>query len=130
METETPQSSASLKYCRDCGKQILERAEICPACGCRQAPPPRTNFFDGVSNTVGTATAGVDVGKVAMLLILNVLWNGLGNIVIGDRRGWGWGFLNWLFFIASVWMLGLPCIAFYIYCGVKGYEFLKSEATS
>jgi hypothetical protein len=23
------------KYCSECGKQILRRAEICPLCGCR-----------------------------------------------------------------------------------------------
>lgn len=28
------------KYCRDCGRVILLRAEICPHCGCRQLPPP------------------------------------------------------------------------------------------
>ncbi len=24
------------KYCKDCGKIIMSRAEICPHCGCRQ----------------------------------------------------------------------------------------------
>ncbi len=28
-----------MKYCRDCGEQILDNAEICPKCGCRQTPP-------------------------------------------------------------------------------------------
>lgn len=27
------------KYCRDCGRGILSRAEICPHCGCRQRSP-------------------------------------------------------------------------------------------
>lgn len=28
-----------MKYCRDCGAQILDNAEICPSCGCRQINP-------------------------------------------------------------------------------------------
>ncbi len=28
-----------MKYCRDCGEQILDNAEICPKCGCRQTSP-------------------------------------------------------------------------------------------
>ncbi len=28
-----------MKYCRDCGAQILDNAEICPKCGCRQLFP-------------------------------------------------------------------------------------------
>lgn len=26
----------NMKYCRDCGAEILDNAEICPKCGCRQ----------------------------------------------------------------------------------------------
>jgi hypothetical protein len=33
-------ATTTMKYCADCGKQILRRAEICPHCGCRQLPPP------------------------------------------------------------------------------------------
>jgi Zinc finger, C3HC4 type (RING finger) len=28
---------SSHKFCSECGKQILRRAEICPLCGCRVA---------------------------------------------------------------------------------------------
>jgi hypothetical protein len=38
-ETEGGEATTSMKYCADCGKQILRRAEICPHCGCRQLPP-------------------------------------------------------------------------------------------
>lgn len=30
-----------MKYCRDCGAEILDNAEICPKCGCRQMPPTK-----------------------------------------------------------------------------------------
>jgi len=26
----------NIKFCRDCGAEIFENAEICPKCGCRQ----------------------------------------------------------------------------------------------
>lgn len=32
-----------MKYCRDCGAQILDNAEICPNCGCRQIYPDYMN---------------------------------------------------------------------------------------
>lgn len=27
------------KFCRDCGEKILERAVVCPKCGCAQSSP-------------------------------------------------------------------------------------------
>jgi hypothetical protein len=36
--TASPDAATEMKYCADCGKQILRRAEICPHCGCRQLP--------------------------------------------------------------------------------------------
>ena len=64
---------------------------------------------------------------MAALLALNVLWNGLGNIAIGDRRGWGLGFLNWVFFILSLFTLFVPALAFYAVCGYLGYDFLRKQ---
>src|ERR1700741_250969 len=31
--------SLDQKYCTECGKVILRKAEICPGCGCRQSFP-------------------------------------------------------------------------------------------
>ena len=28
---------SEFKFCKECGKQIKRRAELCPLCGCRQA---------------------------------------------------------------------------------------------
>ena len=39
-ERAAPEPATKMKYCADCGKQILRRAEICPYCGCWQLPPP------------------------------------------------------------------------------------------
>ncbi|HTO16961.1 MAG TPA: NINE protein [Edaphocola sp.] len=34
------------KYCKDCGKVISKKAEICPNCGVRQMAPPQQAFVD------------------------------------------------------------------------------------
>lgn len=28
-----------MKYCSECGNELLDKAEICPRCGCRVSPP-------------------------------------------------------------------------------------------
>jgi hypothetical protein len=38
--TTTVECGPNQKYCRDCGKVIMKRAEICPGCGCRQIGVP------------------------------------------------------------------------------------------
>ena len=38
-----------MKYCRDCGAQILDNAEICPNCGCRQLNPGKRGYDPSVS---------------------------------------------------------------------------------
>jgi len=102
---------AHQKYCCDCGKLIFERAEICPNCGCRQLPPAQPS-----------------AGPVILLIVLNILWTGLGNLVIGDKRGWAYGFLNWLVLLASILTFGLASIAFFAYCSYQGYEYLRKTA--
>jgi hypothetical protein len=64
-------------------------------------------------------------GRMAVLLAFNFLWNGLGNIVVGDRRGWGYGFLNWVFIVVGWFTLFIPTVLFYAYCGYQGHEYLR-----
>lgn len=112
------------KYCTDCGKLILARAEICPGCGCRQA------LIQSAAPGYAMPPLRVDpaTGPMILLLALNVLWNGLGNIAIGDKRGWGFGFFNWVCFVASFFFFFIPCILFFAYCGFKGYQYLQSQS--
>lgn len=107
------------KYCTDCGKVILRRAEICPGCGCRQMT---------VQASCGVPAMPPNTGKIAVLIIGNVLWNGLGNLLIGDRRGWKWGFQNWGLVFISIFTFGIPCILGCIHFSLQGYEFLKSKS--
>lgn len=62
------------KYCSNCGSQIDVRAEICPECGVRQAPP-KTIKNNQEKNP-------------ALAALLSFLIVGLGQIYNGDvRRG-------------------------------------------
>ena len=106
------------KYCTDCGKVILRRAEICPGCGCRQM---------GASASFPLPSGPANTGTVMTLVIGNILWNGLGNLLIGDQRGWKWGFINWILIMASLPTLGIPCILGVIYFSIKGHEFIKAR---
>jgi hypothetical protein len=117
--------SPEQKYCSDCGSVILRKAEICPKCGCRQIPVQNTSVFTDAAATLSQSARNPITGPMILLLCLNVLWNGLGNLAVGDKRGWGYGFLNWVFFIASIFTAGIPCILFFAYCGYQGYQYLS-----
>jgi hypothetical protein len=127
-------ASQDEKYCMDCGKIILRRAEICPKCGCRQTPAgPLPNGQTYQTINPSQNFQGEFVGKMVLLIGLNVLWNGLGNVSVGDKRGWGYGFFNVVFFALSFFTVFVPCVLFFGYCGYMGYQFLlaqQSELTS
>jgi hypothetical protein len=132
--------SVDQKYCADCGKLILRRAEICPGCGCRQmAAPQDPSSLNFSATTSSLATSAGEVGKmlftpargaVLLLWVLNVFWCGLGNLAIGDSRGWKYGLTNWLFFVASFFTVGIPCMFFFVYCSYEGQQFLQKRATA
>lgn len=67
---------------------------------------------------------------MAILICLNILWNGLGNLAIGDKRGWGLGFFNWLVFALSIVTVVIPALLFFAYCGYAGYQFLLAQQGS
>ena len=58
---------------------------------------------------------------------LNVAWPGLGNIVIGDMRGWLYGLATWIFVFLSLFTFGIPLILFWGFCCYRGYEYAKSN---
>ena len=55
-------------FCRDCGESISARAEICPACGVRQRPPP---------SSLDAALAG---GNPFVAAALSAILPGLGQL--------------------------------------------------
>jgi hypothetical protein len=120
---------ADKKYCADCGKVILRRAELCPGCGCRQVSAPDTRQ-NGVTSIPLPELQSPFVKQMALLLILNFLWSGLGNLAIGDKRGWSLGFFNWLIFALSIFTLWIPSLLFFAFCGYAGYQFLTAQASA
>ncbi|HLK66958.1 MAG TPA: hypothetical protein VKU19_26175 [Bryobacteraceae bacterium] len=64
---------------------------------------------------------------MAVLIVLNILWSGLGNLVIGDKRGWGFGIVNWIVFAISIFTAFVPSILFFAYCTFQGYTYLRQE---
>jgi hypothetical protein len=139
MDQELPQSEGipvaspvlnqDQKFCMDCGKVILRRAEICPGCGCRQihAPAPvLSSQFAAIESQLQSPLAG----QMVILLVLNFLWNGLGNLAVGDKRGWSFGFINWVVFAISFFTAWIPSLLFFAYCGYAGYQFLLTKESN
>lgn len=47
--TEAGTKGPDEKYCSECAAVISAKAEICPKCGVRQAPPPHVRVLDVVA---------------------------------------------------------------------------------
>jgi hypothetical protein len=124
---EPHQSRPDDKFCVECGKSLRRRAEICPYCGCRQMPSSSPSAWSGLSNG-GPEVGSSFVTQMAILILLNVLWSGLGNLAIGDKRGWGFGFLNWVVLVVSWFTLFIPSVLFFVYCSIQGYTYLQSKS--
>lgn len=121
--------SAEQKYCSDCGNVILRRAEICPKCGCRQLPAAATRGAQ--SNPFSVNLPNAD-GILPMMSVIvgNLFWAGLGNLLVGNKEGWKFGLATWIFvvMIALVPPIGaIGYLVWMIYCDVKAYEFLQKR---
>ena len=55
-----------MKYCRNCGSQIDDKAVICPQCGVRQEPVTASND----SGSIGWAFLGCCIPIVGLILFL------------------------------------------------------------
>lgn len=60
-------------FCRDCGAVISDEAEICPDCGVRQRPPPRSSVDSALEDVL-------DGGNPFVAAVLSMLFPGLGQI--------------------------------------------------
>lgn len=72
--TTTVPLGADQKYCSECAKVLLRRAEICPNCGCRQVAEPNSTI-DNVSTS--RFKAFTETGPSALfvaILFLRGLW--------------------------------------------------------
>ncbi len=57
-----------MKYCSKCGKEIMEEAVICPACGCAVAPINANGEEDAPN--MGFAVLGFFIPLVGLILYL------------------------------------------------------------
>lgn len=60
-------------YCRHCGALISEKAEICPECGVRQFPSPRSSADKTLDNVL-------EGGNPFVAAVLSAIFPGLGQI--------------------------------------------------
>jgi hypothetical protein len=124
--------SPEQKYCADCGKVIFRRAEICPNCGCRQIAA-RTSLFPTPAFSSPSApsapSTSPDPGKIILLFICNFLWNGFGNLLVGDKRGWLMALVNVFIFALGFFTGFLPSLLFCVLCCYLGYRYLADQMT-
>ena len=120
-----PSLGPAMQYCAECGRGVSRRVEICPYCGCRQSLPPRSKVF-------GARTPShFDTRKMLLVIVLNAVWNGLGNLVLGE-----WAALVVMlpnFFLVVGLFRGFPpCFLLLprltVYCDYQGYKFLARKA--
>lgn len=128
--SQGPSTAPDMKYCADCGKQIVRRAEICPHCGCRQFPPVPQNPLDTVGAKI---RADYRAKEMVTLALWNLAWTGLGNVLAGDRKE-GFAAMALGLLIIPVIFTTSPSfivlwLALYVYCGVHGYRFLERKET-
>lgn len=60
-------------FCRNCGDVIDSEAEICPSCGVRQRPPPKSSVDSAVDDLL-------EGGNPFVAALLSALFPGLGQI--------------------------------------------------
>lgn len=119
------------KYCSECAKVILRRAEICPGCGCRQVATQPVQPGPGFYPSYQTPTPPSPfTNKMIVLVLLNFLWSGAGNVAIGDRRGWGFVFANIIILVISFFTAFIPSILFFGFCCWTGYQYLTEAEAS
>ncbi len=102
-----------MKFCKDCGKQIMRKAEICPHCGCRQLPSPRKDsidIFGQVERGVGEVVQSIGWKRVKFLFWLLMAFLALRGTVLFLRE-WsndcGLDWAPWRFHGYGMWLI--PC---------------------
>ena len=92
----TPERAPDEAFCRECGEIIKSAAEICPHCGVRQRPPPKSSFESVLDDLF-------EGGNPFVAAVLSVIFPGLGQLYNRDlERG--------LAFIVGGFVAGLSAI--------------------
>jgi hypothetical protein len=89
--TTTVPIGADQKYCSECAKVILRRAEICPGCGCRQVAEPNSTINNvSTSRFKAFTEAGPSAIFVAVLFLRGLWYLGLlhfSGLALNDLDG-------------------------------------------
>lgn len=96
-------------YCRQCGRYMDEGGVFCPIC------------------LTHSNVCGISSPPLVLMIVLNIFWNGLGNLAIGDNRGWALGFFNWLVLAVAYFTVGLSMPIYWAYCCWVGYRYLQGK---
>jgi hypothetical protein len=63
-----------------------------------------------------------------VLVLGNLFWAGLGNILIGDERGWNFGMFTWIAVVLAFFTGGVSIFAWGAYCITRGSNFLNRSS--
>jgi TM2 domain-containing membrane protein YozV len=109
----------SMIYCRDCGEEINERAEICPECGIRQKDPP-----DSITNNSSSSEKNEGLAAAASFVV-----PGLGQVYNGEiAKGIIAGAITVLFALTGIGLIiALPIWIWLVY---DAYHMANDEDDS
>lgn len=87
-------------YCRNCGASISAAAELCPECGVRQRPPPKS----AVDSALEQLTEG---GNPFVAAALSALFPGLGQLYNRElERGIAFMVASFLAALSAIFLVG------------------------
>ena len=76
-----------MKYCRECGAEIMEKAVVCPKCGCATGYKEHKNFDIDLGISKDEKYGNIYSKKIVLLLWLIGGCIGLHRFYVGDILG-------------------------------------------
>lgn len=83
----TDMGTRATKFCSNCGATIDRKAEICPRCGVRVAPPPTGGKNKLVAGLLGILLGGLGIHKFYLgftgwgIVYILFCWTGIPSLV-------------------------------------------------
>lgn len=151
-----------MPFCPHCGTEVAVAGESCASCYSKEEiRKSETKIQSGFSNTIkhgksgatGTARLGLKrtktlespettlqhsendgwEGKLVLAVVLNVLWAGVGNMVVKAPKGGmiaGINIIAYVLAIATGGILVVVPLALFIWSTVIAYRYLRYSADS
>jgi TM2 domain-containing membrane protein YozV len=114
------------KFCVNCGSEIDARAEICPKCGVRVAPPPPM-MPQQQYGYAPQPNVNVERKNEGLSAVLSFLFVGLGQIYNGEiGKGIAFIVLGVVFAFMIIILIGIPLyLIFWVYNIYDAYNTAK-----